>query len=106
MYRSLAYVVAAGMRVAQGSATVAIITAAGIVAPLVKGIAGYTPEMLVLALCAGGTILSHLNDAGFWLVNQSFGMTVPQTLRSWTAMKVITSFVGITIILIAQAILH
>jgi gluconate transporter len=102
----LAYVVAAGMRIAQGSATVAIITAAGIVAPLVKGIPGYTPEMLVLALCAGGTILSHLNDAGFWLVNQSFGMTVPQTLRSWTVMKVITSLVGITLILIAQAILH
>lgn len=100
----VAYVVAAGMRVAQGSATVAIITAAGIVAPLVKGIPGYTPEMLVLALCAGGTILSHLNDAGFWLVNQSFGMTVPQTLRSWTVMKVITSFVGIAIIMIAQAI--
>jgi gluconate transporter len=100
----VAYVVAAGMRVAQGSATVAIITAAGIVAPLVKGIPGYTPEMLVLALCAGGTILSHLNDAGFWLVNQSFGMTVPQTLRSWTVMKVITSFVGIAIILIAQAL--
>lgn len=101
----VAYVVAAGMRVAQGSATVAIITAAGIVAPLVKGIPGYTPEMLVLALCAGGTILSHLNDAGFWLVNQSFGMTVPQTLRSWTVMKVITSIVGITIILAVQALL-
>lgn len=99
----LAYVVAAAMRVAQGSATVAIITAAGIVAPLVKGIPGYTPEILVLALCAGGTILSHVNDAGFWLVNQSFAMTVPQTLRSWTVMKVITSVVGLTLILIAQA---
>ena len=100
----LAYLVAAGMRVAQGSATVAIITAAGIVAPLVKGIHGYTPEMLVLALCAGGTILSHVNDAGFWLVNQSFVMTVPQTLRSWTVMKVVTSLVGLTLILIAQSI--
>lgn len=100
----LAYVVAAGMRVAQGSATVAIITAAGIVAPLVKGIPGYTPEMIVLALCAGGTILSHVNDAGFWLVNQSFGMTVPQTLRSWTMMKVVTSVVGLALVLIAQAV--
>ncbi len=100
----LAYVVAAGMRVAQGSATVAIITAAGIVAPLVKGIPGYTPEMIVLALCAGGTILSHVNDAGFWLVNQSFAMTVPQTLRSWTVMKVVTSVVGLILVLIAQAV--
>jgi H+/gluconate symporter-like permease len=101
----LAYLVAAGMRVAQGSATVAIITAGGIVAPLVKDIPGYTPEMILLALCCGGTILSHVNDAGFWLVNQCFGMTVPQTLRSWTAMKVITSLVGIAIVLVFQALL-
>ncbi len=100
----LAYVVAAAMRIAQGSATVAIITAAGIVAPLVKNMPGYTPEMILLALCCGGTVLSHVNDAGFWLVNESFGMTVPQTLRSWTAMKVITSLVGITIVLAAQAL--
>ena len=101
----LAYVIAAAMRVAQGSATVAIITAAGIVAPLVKDIPGYTPEMILLALCCGGTILSHVNDAGFWLVNESFGMTVPQTLRSWTVMKVITSIVGILVVLAVQAIL-
>lgn len=100
----VAYVVAAGLRAAQGSATVAIITAAGIVAPLVKGIPGYTPEMIVLALSAGGTILSHVNDAGFWIVNEYFGMTVPQTLKSWTMMKVITSVVGIVLILIAQAV--
>jgi gluconate transporter len=100
----LAWLVACAMRIAQGSATVAIITAAGIVAPLVKGIAGYTPEMIVMALCAGGTILSHVNDAGFWLVNQSFGMTVPQTLKSWTVMKVITSFAGLGLILLVQQI--
>jgi H+/gluconate symporter-like permease len=100
----LAYVIAAAMRVAQGSATVAIITAAGIVAPLVKDIPGYSPEMILLALCCGGTILSHVNDAGFWLVNESFGMTVPQTLRSWTVMKVITSITGILIVLAVQAL--
>ena len=99
----VAYLVSAAMRAAQGSATVAIITAAGIVAPLVKSIPGYTPEMIVLALCAGGTCLSHVNDAGFWIVNEYFGMTVPQTLQSWTAMKVITSITGIAIILAAQA---
>lgn len=95
----LAYFVACAMRIAQGSATVAIITAAGIVAPLVKDIPGYTPEVLVLAICAGGTVLSHVNDAGFWIVNQMYGMTVPQSLRSWTVMKVITSAVGILLIL-------
>jgi len=101
----LAYVVAAAMRVAQGSATVAIITAAGIVAPLVKNLPGYSPEMILLALCCGGTILSHVNDAGFWLVNESFGMTVPQTLKSWTVMKLITSIAGILIVLAAQAVI-
>ena len=100
----VAYLIAAAMRVAQGSATVAIITAAGIVAPVVKHIPGYRPEMIVLAVCCGGTILSHVNDAGFWLVNEYFGMAVPQTLKTWTVMKVITSLVGIALVLAAQAI--
>lgn len=100
----VAYIVAAAMRAAQGSATVAIITAAGIIAPLVKAIPGYTPEMIVLALCCGGTCLSHVNDAGFWMVSEYFGMTVPQTLRSWTVMKVIASLVGIALVLAAHAI--
>ena len=100
----VAYLIAAAMRVAQGSATVAIITAAGIVAPVVKHIPGYTPEMIVLAVCCGGTILSHVNDAGFWLVNEYFGMAVQQTLKSWTVMKVITSLCGLAMVLAAQAL--
>jgi len=101
----LGYLVAAAMRAAQGSATVAIITAAGIVAPLVKGMAGVRPEMIYLAVCCGGTMLSHVNDAGFWIVNQYFGMTVPQTLKSWTAMKIITSVCGFTILMVVQMFL-
>jgi len=100
----VAYLIAAAMRIAQGSATVAIITAAGIVAPVVKGIPGYSPEAIVMAVCCGGTVLSHVNDAGFWLVNQYFGMTVPQTLKSWSAMKVIISLIGFAVLLAAQAI--
>ena len=96
------YLMAGAMRVVQGSATVAIITAAGIAAPIVKGIPGYRPEMIVLALCCGGTMLSHVNDAGFWLVNQYLGMTVPQTLRSWTLLKLIASVVGFAIVLLIQ----
>ncbi|HYM13578.1 MAG TPA: gluconate:H+ symporter, partial [Bryobacterales bacterium] len=87
----VAYIIAASLRIAQGSATVAIITAAGILAPIVKGIPGYKPEILVLAVGTGGTILSHVNDAGFWLIKEYFGMTVPDTLRSWSVMKVIIS---------------
>lgn len=100
----VAYLMAAAMRVAQGSATVAIITAAGLMAPLTKSIPHYRPDMVYLALCCGGTLLSHVNDAGFWIVNQYFGMTVPQTLKSWTAMKMITSLVGIGIVLLINAL--
>jgi gluconate transporter len=100
----VAFLVATVMRVAQGSATVAIITAAGIVAPLVKHVAGYRPEMIVLAVCCGGSMLSHVNDAGFWIVNEYFGMAVPQTLKSWTVMKVVCSLVGFALVLAAQAV--
>ena len=100
------YVISAAMRLAQGSATVAIITAAGIVAPIVKGIPGYSPDLIVLALCCGGTAFSHVNDSGFWLVNQCFGMSVAQTLKTWTAMKIVASFVGLAIVLAAQALLR
>ncbi|HZS52342.1 MAG TPA: gluconate:H+ symporter [Bryobacterales bacterium] len=100
----VAYIIAACLRVAQGSATVAIVTAAGILAPIVKGIPGYRPEMLVMATSAGGTILSHVNDAGFWIVKEYFGMTVPDTLRTWSVMKVVLSLAGFGCILLAQAV--
>jgi gluconate transporter len=101
----VAWLIAAALRIAQGSATVAIITAAGIVAPIVKGIPGCSPNMLMLALCCGGSGFSHVSDSGFWLVNQYFGMTVTQTLKSWTAMKVIESLAGLGIVLAIHALL-
>jgi len=100
------YAIAAAMRMAQGSATVAIITAAGIAAPIVKGIPGYSPDWLVLALCCGGTAFSHVNDSGFWMVNQYFGMSVPETLKSWTVMKVVSSAVGIGIVMALHALVR
>ncbi len=100
------WIIAAAMRIAQGSATVAIITAAGIAAPIVKGIPGYSPDFLILALCCGGSGFSQVSDSGFWLVNQYFGMTVPQTLKSWTVMKIIASITGLAIVLAAHALLR
>ena len=100
----VAWVIAVAMRIAQGSATVAIITAAGIVAPIVKGIPGYSPNLMMLALCCGGSGFSQVSDSGFWLVNQYFGLTVTQTLKSWTAMKVIESVVGLGIVLAIHAL--
>lgn len=73
-------------------------------APIVKGLPGYSPDLIVLALCCGGTGFSHVNDSGFWLVNQYFGMTGAQTLKTWTAMKVIASLVGLAIVLLLQAL--
>ncbi|HLN00801.1 MAG TPA: gluconate:H+ symporter [Bryobacteraceae bacterium] len=100
----VAFLVATVLRAAQGSATVAIITAAGIMAPLVKHVTGYRPEMIVLAVCCGGSMISHVNDAGFWIVNEYFGMAVPQTLKSWTVMKLVCSLVGFALVLAAQAV--
>jgi H+/gluconate symporter-like permease len=100
----VAFLMAGALRVAQGSATVSIITAAGIMAPIVKALPDYRPDMIYLALCCGGTALSHVNDAGFWLVNQYFGLTVPQTLQTWTAMKVISAVVGFGIVLAINAV--
>jgi H+/gluconate symporter-like permease len=99
------YLIAVAMRIAQGSATVAIITAAGIVAPIVKGIPGYSPDILILALCCGGVSLSHVNDSGFWMVNQYFGLSIPETLKSWTVMKCIASLVGIATVFLLHRLI-
>ena len=90
-----AFLMSGLMRLAQGSATVAIITSAGIIAPMAKVATGYRPEMLYLAVCCGGTMISHVNDAGFWIVNQYFGMTVAQSLRTWSTMKLGVAILGI-----------
>jgi gluconate transporter len=92
------------MRLAQGSATVAIITAAGIAAPLVKNLPGYTPNELILALCCGGSAFSHMSDSGFWMVSQYFGLSVPDCLKSWTAMKTVAAVLGLAIILAVHAL--
>jgi gluconate transporter len=96
------FITAAGLRAAQGSATVAIVTAAGILAPLMKQFSGYSAEILVLAVCCGGSSLGHVNDAGFWLVKEYLGMTVGETLRTWTVMKIIIGTVGISVLLLVQ----
>jgi GntP family gluconate:H+ symporter len=96
----LAWLVAAVIRIATGSATVATITGAGIVAPVVGLIPGVNRELLVLATGAGSLILSHVNDAGFWLVKQYFNMTVTETFKTWTVMETILSVVGLVFILL------
>lgn len=91
----LGWLIAVLVRIATGSATVAIITASGIVAPLATGLTPTHLALLVLAIGAGSLILSHVNDAGFWLVKEYFGMTVGQTLKTWTVMETIIAVLGL-----------
>jgi GntP family gluconate:H+ symporter len=91
----LAWSVAALIRVATGSATVAMTTAAGIVAPIAIAVPGTNAELLVLATGAGSLMLSHVNDAGFWLIKEFFNMTVPQTLKTWTVAETIIGVAGL-----------
>ncbi len=97
----LAWSVATLIRVATGSATVAMTTASGIVAPIVAITHGASPELLVLATGAGSLMLSHVNDAGFWLIKEFFNMTVTQTIKTWTVAETIIGIAGLgfTIIL-------
>ncbi len=101
----MGWAVAAMMRIATGSATVAMSTAAGIVAPIALA-AGYPhPELLVLATGAGALILSHVNDGGFWLVKEYFNMSVAQTFKTWTVLETIISLVALALTAALAAIL-
>jgi Gnt-I system low-affinity gluconate transporter len=90
-----AFIAAALIRILQGSATVAMITAAGLTAPLLidSGLSELQLACIVIAIASGATFMSHVNDSGFWLVKQYLGLTEKQTFRSWTVM---TMLVGIT----------
>lgn len=93
------WLVAAGIRVMLGSATVAGLTAAGILAPLVAS-GSVSPEWMVLSIGAGSLFLSHVNDTGFWMFKEYLGITVKDTLLSWTIMESIISVGGLLIILL------
>ncbi|MBT2207385.1 MULTISPECIES: GntP family permease [Actinomadura] len=92
----LAYLIACGLRVAQGSATVAIVTTGGIVAPLVqdKDYSQQHVALIAIAISAGSIIASHVNDGGFWIISRYFNMSVRDTLRTWTVLETILSVVG------------
>ncbi|RXZ31068.1 permease DsdX [Oxalobacteraceae bacterium CAVE-383] len=96
----LAWLVAGLIRVATGSATVATITGAGIVAPLAAMTPGVSRELLVLATGAGSLVFSHVNDAGFWMVKEYFNMSIGQTFKTWSAMETIISVTAIAIIMV------
>lgn len=87
----LAWLLAAMMRLATGSSTVAMTTAAGIIAPIALHSTGVQPELLAISTGAGSLIFSHVNDGGFWLVKEYFNMSVAQTLKTWSVCETIIS---------------
>ncbi|MFG1874280.1 GntP family permease [Sphaerisporangium sp. NPDC049003] len=95
----LAWLVAVLIRLATGSATVATVTASGILAPLVTTLDTGQTSLLVLAVGAGSLFFSHVNDAGFWLVKEYFGLSVGQNLKTWSAMETVISVVGLVLVL-------
>jgi GntP family gluconate:H+ symporter len=101
----LAWFVAALIRVATGSATVATVTAAGILAPVAATLGGTDVSLMVLAIGAGSLFLSHVNDAGFWLVKEYLGTTVGQTLKTWTIMECLISVTGLAGVLLLNIVI-
>lgn len=98
------WLVSASIRIIIGSATVAGITAAGILAPLVQS-SGVSPEWMVLSLGAGSIFCSHVNDTGFWMFKEYYGLTVKETLMSWTIMESIISVLGLILILLLSMVI-
>jgi Gnt-I system high-affinity gluconate transporter len=90
----LAWLIAASLRIALGSATVAALTAAGIALPLI-GQSDVNPELLVLATGAGSLTCSQVNDTGFWLFKEYFELSIVDTFKSWTLMETIVSVCGL-----------
>jgi GntP family gluconate:H+ symporter len=101
----LGWIVAVLIRVATGSATVATVTAAGIVAPLAANLPPAQLALVVLAIGAGSLFFSHVNDAGFWLVKEYFGLTVWETIKTWSVMETIISVVGGVLVLLLSLVL-
>ena len=92
-----AFVVATALRVAQGSATVALTTTAGLMAPTVaatSGLGAIDLACIVIAIACGATVLSHVNDSGFWLVGRFLGMDEKTTLKTWTVMETLIGVIG------------
>ena len=99
------WLVAVAIRLATGSATVSTITTAGIMAPAAANLTDTHTALLVLAIGVGSVFLSHVNDAGFWLVKEYFGMTVGQTFKTWSLMETILSVTGLLSVMLLSLVI-
>jgi GntP family gluconate:H+ symporter len=101
----LAWLVAVVIRLATGSATVATVTTAGLLAPLTATLSSGETSLMVLAIGAGSVFFSHVNDAGFWLVKEYFGLSVGQTIKSWSLMETLLSVSGLVFVLLLGVVI-
>ncbi|MGC9933456.1 gluconate:H+ symporter [Priestia aryabhattai] len=90
----LAFIISGLIRIATGSATVALTTAAGIVSPIIEHMSGVNLELLVIVTGAGSLMFSHVNDAGFWMVKEYLGLSVKETFKTWTVLETLLSFLA------------
>jgi Gnt-I system high-affinity gluconate transporter len=95
----LGWLIAAIIRVCVGSATVAGLTAAGIMAPIIVS-TGADPNLMVIAIGAGSLMFSHVNDAGFWMYKEYFNLSIKDTIRSWSLMETLVAVMGLLGVLI------
>ena len=100
----LGWLISAIIRIAMGSATVAGLTTAGIIAPVVVA-TNTDPSLMVLAVGSGSLMLSHVNDSGFWLFKEYFNLSIKQTMKSWTIMETIVSVMGLIGVLVINALI-
>jgi GntP family gluconate:H+ symporter len=100
----LGWLIAAAIRIATGSATVAITTSAGLMIPIVRADPSTNLELLVVAMGSGSLILSHVNDGGFWIVKEFFNLSIAQTLKSWTVIETAVAILGLAFVLLLNLI--
>ncbi|MCG4272571.1 GntT/GntP/DsdX family permease [Acetobacter senegalensis] len=102
----LAWVLAVIVRIACGSATVSMATASGIVAPILEHSSGVSPELMVLVTGAGSVAFGPMNDAAFWQIKEYLGLTVPQTMKTWSVLETLIAIFGLIFCLIASIFVH
>jgi Gnt-I system high-affinity gluconate transporter len=100
----LGWAIAGVLRICVGSATIAGLTAVGILAPLIQQQTGVKPELMVLSIGAGSLMFSHLNDGGFWLFKEYFNLSIKDTLKTWTVMETLVSIIGLIGVLILNLV--
>jgi GntP family gluconate:H+ symporter len=101
----LGWVIASLMRVSVGSATVAVVTAASMLAPMIDAMPGVNRELMVVSIGAGSLIAGHVNDGGFWLVKEFLNMSVPHTLATWTVLETLVAVLGLAGVLLLDGVI-